>query len=112
MENLSKPLETAINSLHELGDGDLTQHMEGEYKGDFNKIQEVFNNTVNSLRSILEEVNVATYRIAGGSDQVASASQSVSQGATEQASSLEETSASMVEINSQSRQNADNAANA
>jgi methyl-accepting chemotaxis protein len=47
--------------------------------------------------------------VAAASGQVSNSSQSLAQGAAEQAASLEETSASMEEMGSMTRQNADNA---
>lgn len=62
-----------------------------------------------ALCKLVQEIQVTSGQIAGGSEQVADASQSLSQGATQSASSLEEISAAMTELASQSRQNADNA---
>src|SRR3990172_32097 len=67
------------------------------------------NNTLNSLNEILGQVSVTVQEVAAGSAQVTKASQSLSDGSTLQASSLEEVSSSMSEIGTQTRQNADNA---
>ena len=55
------------------------------------------------------EIQTAGEQIASGSLQVADASQSLSQGSTESAASLEQISASMVEMASQTKLNAENA---
>lgn len=65
-----------------------------------------------SLNEVVSQVQLAGEQIVAGAGQVADSSQSLSQGATESASSLEEISASMVELGSQTRFNADNAATA
>jgi methyl-accepting chemotaxis protein len=62
-----------------------------------------------ALCKLVHEIQSTSEQIAGGSNQVAAASQGLSQGATQSASSLEEISAAMTELASQSRQNADNA---
>jgi len=51
-------------------------------------------------------------RVASGSTQISSASQSLSEGSCDQAASLEESSASLEEVSSMSRRNAENAENA
>ncbi len=61
------------------------------------------------LREMVGGIQVAGEQIATGATQVADASQSLSQGATESASSLEEVTASMNEMAGQVRINAENA---
>ncbi len=64
------------------------------------------------LNLIVGQIQGAGVQIAGGANQVADTSQSLSQGATEQASSLEEIAASMNEMASQTGMSADNAESA
>ena len=61
------------------------------------------------LREMVGNIQVAGEQIASGSGQVSDASQALSQGATESASSLEEVTASMNQMSSQVRTNAENA---
>ncbi|MBA4369163.1 MAG: chemotaxis protein [Desulfobacterium sp.] len=65
-----------------------------------------------SLNEVINELNSAAAQVDAGSNQIASSSQSLSQGATEQAAAIEEISSSMTEIGSQTRTNAENAAQA
>ncbi len=65
-----------------------------------------------SLNNIVRELNAAAVQVDAGSSQVSSSSQSLSQGATEQAASIEEITSSMTEIGSQTKTNAENAAQA
>ncbi|MFZ5974566.1 MAG: methyl-accepting chemotaxis protein, partial [Bacillota bacterium] len=62
-----------------------------------------------ALNDVLSEINSASDQVACGTLQVSEASQSQSQGATEQASALEELSASITQIAVQTKQNAENA---
>ena len=64
------------------------------------------------LNEILSRVGMTGDQIAAGSVQVSDSSQSLSQGATQQASSLEEISASMHQLASQTKLNAENATQA
>ena len=62
-----------------------------------------------NLNQVIHEINIAAEEIASGSGQVADASQSLSQGASEQAASLEQITSSMTEMGSQTKTNAENA---
>ncbi|MBW2100564.1 MAG: hypothetical protein JRG68_07390, partial [Deltaproteobacteria bacterium] len=61
------------------------------------------------LYQLSEGINKSSQRVASGSFQIFSASQSFSEGASEQAASIEETSSSLEEMSSMTKQNADNA---
>ena len=65
-------------------------------------------NVSGTLRSTTMQLREGADQIVAASSQVATSSQSLSQGATEQASSLEETSASMTEMATMTRRNAEN----
>jgi len=64
--------------------------------------------TVNrALRGVVQELSDGAGDVTAAASQVATSSQSLSHGATEQAASLEQTSASMVEMASMTRRNAE-----
>lgn len=65
-----------------------------------------------NLSSILLEVRVAANEVTEGSEQIASSSHTLSQGASSQASAIEEISASMDQLENQTKQNAENAVQA
>ncbi len=62
-----------------------------------------------SLKDVIGQIQIAGDQIASGSVEVADSSQTLSHGATEQASNLEEISASLTEIAAQTNKNAENA---
>ncbi|MFA6507039.1 MAG: methyl-accepting chemotaxis protein [Treponemataceae bacterium] len=103
--------------LQEVSNGDLSRTFivaDGDAelrdtKQSLESLAESLNRTVESISEILREVSLAVDLLDAGSSQVSQAGQSLSQGATEQASSLEETTASVAEITAQTRQNAENA---
>lgn len=90
------------------GDLDFTVDVESE--------ADVFGKALATMRQQLNEVLLqvveSVEQVSAGAGEVSEASQNLSQGATEQASSLEEITSSMVELSSQSRQNATNAGEA
>jgi len=112
IENMNKPVKEAVYSLEEMSKGNLTASIKSDFKGDHAIMKEAINSTLASLIEIMNRIFMSADRIASGSRQVSDSSQSLSQGATEQASSLEEITASMTEMGSQTKQNADNATQA
>jgi len=106
------PVQEAQAVLEKMAAGDLSDEMKGQYKGDYAKIKNALNGTLSALNDLLYQVDVAADQVNSGAGQVSSASQALSQGATEQASSLEETSSSMMQVGSQTKLNAENAAQA
>ena len=93
-----------------ISEGDLTADVLLASEGDqLGRALQQMNGKLNEIvRSVLEAVE----HINSGSAQVADASQSLSQGATEQAASLEEITSSTTEIGSQASVNAGNAGQA
>jgi methyl-accepting chemotaxis protein len=103
------PINEAIEVLKLMSEGDLTTHMTGDFKGDNAMIKDTLNNAIDSIGDILGQVIVTVEEVTRGSMQVSDASTALSQGATEQAASLEEITSSMSEIGSQTKLNAENA---
>lgn len=64
---------------------------------------------VNNLNDLVSQIYDMTEMITAGAHQVSDANQSLSQGATEQAASVEEMTSSMTEMGSQTMANAENA---
>ncbi len=109
MRAVEKPITEASEVMQELAAGNLTVSMEGDYRGDYAKIKDSVNFTINSFNEVLNEINNASMQVASGSRQVSDSAQALSQGSTEQASSIEELTASIEEIASQTGLNAENA---
>jgi methyl-accepting chemotaxis protein len=89
------------NVLGSISLGDLSVSTKENYKGNFVEIKYSLDNILKSLREVFSEIKEATLQVNSGADQVASTSQLLSQGATDQASSVQELSASIEEINEQ-----------
>ncbi|MFH1136106.1 MAG: methyl-accepting chemotaxis protein [Pseudomonadota bacterium] len=67
---------------------------------------------IKKLNEVMGRVQAAAIQVESGARQVSDSSQALSQGATEQAASLEETSSSLMELGAQTKTNAENAAQA
>lgn len=98
--------------LNALADGDLTVTIKDVWPGEWMKLNLAFKNILSTLNRLFNKINDASDQTASGSDQVASASQALAQGATEQASSIEQLSATVMEISEHVKSNAANATNA
>jgi len=107
LENISAPMNAIHGVLDSMATGNLTTHMEGEWRGDYKIMVGAVDKTLYELNQILGQVSSTVNRVAGGAQQVSSTSDSLSSQATAQASSLEEISASVTEIGQQTRSNAD-----
>jgi methyl-accepting chemotaxis protein len=67
---------------------------------------------ITSLNNMVSELNFSAAQVDSGSRQIADSSVALSQGATEQAAAIQEISSSMTQISSQTKTNAENAAQA
>lgn len=109
MEAVAEPIKETAEALQVMAQKDLTVRVKGDYKGDYAKIKDAMNYTVDELNNVLSEINLSADQVGSGADQVAATSQNLSQGASEQASSVEEISATITEVAEQTKQNAINA---
>ncbi|MEO5334515.1 MAG: methyl-accepting chemotaxis protein [Magnetococcus sp. YQC-5] len=66
-------------------------------------------NMVEKLRQVIEEVSTAAAQVSVGSNEISNSAQNLSQGASAQAASIEETSSAMEEMSSNIANNTDNA---
>ncbi|XPV75755.1 MAG: methyl-accepting chemotaxis protein [Desulfovibrio sp.] len=87
--------------------GDLTRDVKLASEGD--TLGKALYGMNMNLKDLVGQINEAVVQIASGSGQVSDSSQNLSQGATEQAASIEEITSSMTQIGAQTRSNADNA---
>jgi methyl-accepting chemotaxis protein len=116
VEGINGTLDAVIDPLNEVNrvltgmdNGDLTQTIGTQYRGQLEDLRQATNNTVDKLARTVSEVIGATDQLGNASAQISGASQSLSQTATEQAGSVEETSSSVEQMAASINQNSDNA---
>ena len=109
MEAVVEPMKEGKRVMTALAEGDLTQSMQGEFKGEFADLRDAINTSVTNLLNMVTDINDASGSISSGASEIATGNTDLSQRTEEQASSLEETASSMEEMTSTVRQNADNA---
>ncbi len=109
MDAIVEPIQEGKRALAALAEGDLTQIMQGEFKGDFAELRDAINSSITNLLNMVGQILNASGSISSGASEIARGNQDLSQRTEEQASSLEETASSMEQMTSTVRQNADNA---
>lgn len=109
-------LNTIVNDismrLKHLADGNLDLDRADEYQGDFLAISHALNTIVESLNKVIMDIRDGAEQVTSDLSQISVSTQSQAQGVTEQASSIEELTASISEIADQTKQTALNANNA
>ncbi|MCK5672490.1 MAG: nitrate- and nitrite sensing domain-containing protein, partial [Spirochaetales bacterium] len=106
VQRMVDALKYKAGILESIANGDLT--IDIEKASDVDGLGNSLVIMKESLNNLLSGVNESIVQVTSGVDQVSQASQSLAQGATEQAATLEEISAASLEIKSQAGVNADN----
>jgi methyl-accepting chemotaxis protein len=95
-----------------LSRGGLTDRVTSQHGGEYAKLRVDANATVDKLVEIVQQIQLASDLVSAGAAQMARGNQNLSERTTEQAASLEQTAASIEQLTSTVRHNADNAAQA
>ena len=99
---------TAVSeALETVSCGDLT--VELSLLSEIDVMGKSVQKMLNNLNGMFSEVNAATDQVYGGSKQIANGAQALSQGSTEQAAAVEELSATITQVLTQTRENSQNA---
>ncbi len=107
---LTDYLREKVAAARAIADGDLTTQV--RLKSQQDALSAALRDMVRDLGGLIGQINETSDQVVSGADQVSAASQALSQGATEQAASLEEIASSVTQISSQTRTNAENAGQA
>ena len=110
-DNLKALIADISYCLSSMAKGDFTIYSgcSEKYTGDFQTILNSMKEIKGNLTHTLAELHASANQVNMGSAQISSAAQGMAQGATEQAASVEELSATMQTISEKVAQNADNA---
>lgn len=102
MRSTVRCMKTYINNiddvLDKMSEGDMDVSVDIEYRGDFKRIKESILKISNSLNEALTQIDNASEYVKKSSEKVANTSEILSQGAIEQASVVEQFTASIQEI--------------
>lgn len=109
MKNLKGYINEVDVILGDIAHGDLSGKTSENFKGDFIALKDSLDNILESLNDTLSEIREATQKVTAGSEQVSESAQKLSESATNQASGVEELTASIGEINEHVKGNFRNA---
>ncbi len=102
-------IEDTMRMFSAMSKGDLTQTIEKEYTGTFEKLKNDANETVTRLTEIITSIHETSTLVNTAANEISKGNLNLSQRTEEQAASLEQTAASMEQMTSTVQQNADNA---
>ncbi|MFT4925739.1 MAG: methyl-accepting chemotaxis protein [Phenylobacterium sp.] len=102
-------IDETASMLDAMAHGNLTNRIESDYEGAYDKLKTDANGTAEKLTEIIGRINNSSAAVASGAEEIAQGNTDLSQRTEEQASSLEETASSMEQMTATVRQNADNA---
>lgn len=112
INTLTEYIDEIDNVLGEMASGNLNVSVERDYVGDFQQIKASLVNIVESFNMTFSEINTASDQVSDGAQEVSKSAQALSQGATEQAGSIEEITAAMTELGQKTKDNASSASRA
>lgn len=106
---LSRRLQATLDMARTVANGDLRNTLDVRGKDEISMMQGAINDMIFKLREIVTEVTQSVRNVNTGANQMAATSETLSQGATEQASSTEEASAAVEQMAANIKQTAENA---
>ena len=92
--------------------GDLTETIDREYAGSFERLKQDANATVAKLMDVVGAIKLTANSVKGGAEEISNGNNNLRVRTEEQAASLEKAAASMEELNGTVQKNAQNAAHA
>ena len=110
VDTLQTLINDITNCLTAISHGDLTQHSQIDYIGDFVKIQKAIETISHDLNISMAHIHNASEQVSQGSINVSDSAQSLAQGATEQASEVDKLHSTLSTVSQQIQSNAANAA--
>lgn len=112
IDSFTMPFNEIIRVMEGMAKKRLGERVEGIYYGKFETLKDFVNIAVKNMDDALGEVAHAVQLVKENSEKLSNTGQTMAQGATEQASTLEEISSSITQINHRTQDNANNATEA
>ena len=109
IQGLKRIINDIDSHLADLSEGNFMIEIEGDYKGDFAKISRSFRGIIQSLSTAMRDIDNNAKSVQRGAEDLAGASLQLAEGATDQASAVQELTATIAEISDKISINAQNA---
>ncbi|MBF0125561.1 MAG: HAMP domain-containing protein [Magnetococcales bacterium] len=106
--SIVRPLQTCGHVVSRVSQGDLTIRCTHLSRDELGQLLQNVQAMIERLQQVVRDVSTASDQVVAGSAELSATAQMLSQGAIEQAASIEETSAAMEEITSNIKQNSCN----
>lgn len=106
---LKKYISDIDEKLSEMAHGNMNLVVGNDYRGEFLPIQDAMRQILHSLNTALSDINMASRRVFSGAKLMDENSKTLSQGATEQAASVEQLSAGINTLSERVTHTAENA---
>jgi methyl-accepting chemotaxis protein len=112
MDAIAAPIQAAQETINALAEGDVTRSMDGHFGGEFARLQEALNASMENLKQMAMEIRATAQNITTASSEIRQGNHDLSRRTDQQASSLESTASAMEEITGTVKNNAENSARA
>lgn len=109
MDKLNLAIQDITRVVVAQSKGDLTQQIYNEYSGDLDQLKQAVNSSLRSLMEIVSQAVTAANIVQSESTEVSRGAHDLSQRMQQQAAALEQTSATMHQMNSAVQNNTNNA---
>lgn len=105
LEQINQYVEDINRIMHQLSRGNFNVAASVPFIGDFRSIEDSINSFTNSLSSAMANINMVQHRVFDHAQNLSNSAQMLAEGATEQASAVEELSATMNDLSKSAKQN-------
>ncbi len=112
VDSVNNAIIETKESLNKISNNDINFKLENNARGDFGEIQIAINSIVDRLNDVFEEFQSSSNDVLEVANQLSTSSQKIANGATEQASTIEELNATVEVINANTSENAKKAVSA
>ena len=106
---IAAPILAATEHLKSMSTGDLSGRMTTSSNDELGEMARHFNTFADDIERVIRSVRMGATALTGASSQMAATAATLSAGTSDQAASVEETTASLTQMSGSIRQNADNA---
>ena len=107
--NVDRGLSENVRVMTAMANGDLSQRVEGDYEGTFEKLQNAANQMADRLSAITGQITEVSDTLFTTTQEIASSSDDLRGRTEQQAASLEQTAAAMEELSTTVKKNAESA---
>ncbi|MDB5561309.1 MAG: chemotaxis protein [Hyphomicrobiales bacterium] len=104
-----KIVKSLLAGLEALASGDLGVRIEAQFSGEFQRVRDAFNQTVETFSNIISQVHGASGRLKNATDEMLAGANDLSDRTLKQSSTIEQTSAAMSQLAATVRGNSERA---